>query len=76
MKILLNLNNGDFPNPMWLMTSRPRQSVISLTFVDSKLFISQCEMAGGFSLTKTVKEVRDLRRFIQISKQTKDSLNN
>jgi hypothetical protein len=75
MKISLNLNNTDFPNPMWLLTSRPRQSVITLTFIDSKLYISQCEMSGGYSLTKTVKEVRHLRHFIKVSNKTKDLLN-
>lgn len=75
MKISLNLNSTDFPNPMWLLTSRPRQSVITLTFIETKLYISQCEMAGGYSLTKTVKEVRQLRHFIKISNQTKDLLN-
>jgi len=75
MKISLNLNSQDFPNPLWLLTSKPRQSVISITFIDSKIFISQCEMSGGYSLTKTVKEVRQLRQFNKVSKQTKDLLN-
>jgi hypothetical protein len=75
MKISLNLNSCDFPNPLWLLTSKPRQSVFSVTFIDSKIFVSQCEMSGGYSLTKTIKDVHQIRQFVKISKQTKDSLN-
>lgn len=61
---------------LWMLSSNPKQNTLSITFVGNNVFLSQCGGSEGYSLTKMVNDLGDIRKFVKVSNITKQALDN